>query len=384
MILNPNLKVPVTNPMTRVFDPGYLHRVYKKETPSNLVVVDTRPVSANFGQDCIGYFEENGKLVGIKPKHKTSADIGPGSYNPQIFDPTDKKIVIPKDTKRTTFLTSSAGLPGPSEYCYKEKDTRLGHRIWSDAHQSMETETPLSGELEHQNLVSSKKGKSAVFLSKTKRAIFQKKKFKVPDPTAHQYFEKPKEDPCEYDPMSRSQTERFPSPRCESPAPTRYTIPSSFGKGRGHEIKQDSDFYKKPPEITPAPGDYYQPTKLVKAKQSPVFRTTLPREPPIRSITPGPGAYNIEKTTRRKGKPTFSRADGRPSDSWTSTSLSDAPPPGAYNPRDNEWGTRGTTISTLTHSPFKPAEYHPLENRTLHSSLIKKSFNANYFNITCK
>lgn len=370
-------------------------------SPSNRI--DTRPASGMVGQRCDGYVQDqSGRLIRVAEAPRNSSFVGPGSYDPK--KPSSTHAIKMSTSARKTILWNASPNPGPCDYCHEPKSTKYLHSIVRITEQPA-PEPPLGGNLgptswgppppghvsrrQHPNVHPKKDMRTSQFQSKTSREIFPQK-YKSPGPVVHAKQRPPvefiaDEDDEEEDGEKKHAERLIFTPSC-APCCTTYTLPDEFGKGRGTTIARPMDeLYKAKPFIMPDCAQYAGEVICGPANKdvpSPSFRTRTQRFVDAKSDTPAPGDYEIGGDIRKDGKrQTIPVKRERRVEKWYDIPQRHTPAVGEYNPY-RPIRPKSGYISTIGHADQPiTQEDHPLAFRTQHSSLIKKSYNARYFNV---
>ena len=399
---------------------------YKKQKPT--FVSDNRPVSGMVGQSCQGFIQdENGELIRIVYDNNND-QIGPGSYNPIYQNQKHKLPIKIQDSSHQSFKDNTNRIPSPGKYIPFNDDKRLPHLIAYGTHHSKYTgDGPTIAHpswlpkqlidinnksdlkkfrLSHPSFDYHTQLSTFQFSSSTRRDLFPKR-FISPSPVLHAKQAPPVEfDPSYNSPVFADKTDRFKVIDQSTPSPTAYTISDSFGKGptkiisspnendslhkfTGSCFDNQSNYVKindkrNPYQPTPDSAMYAGPViKTVDTSHhSPQFEDKVDRFKKITSDTPPPAFYNVNRNPVIIA-PLQHKIRSRsslPSESWYKSNSSDAPPVGSYSPKFDKSSSKKGYISSIGRKSFESKEDCPLAFRTMHSSFLKKSYNANYMN----
>lgn len=409
-----------------------LKQLMAKYNKSKRSTIDTRPISGMVGQPCEGYVQdENGKLIRIAYA-ENNEQIGPGSYDLINHEQKSKLPIKIQDSSHQTFKETTNRVPSPGKYMPSDINTRIPHLIpRGTVSRSSQPKHVVEGPtithpswLPKSSLIIDAKGNTKnfrlshpnfdfrtqlstfQFSSNTHRNIFPSK-FLSPSPVLHAK----QAPPIEFDPNSNSpafadKTDRFKDKIQSTPSPTTYTISDSFGKAPTkiltslpdekdslHKITgscfDDYNSYVKvndknnPYQPAPDPTTYAGPViqSVDTTHNSPQFMDKIERFKKISSDTPPPAFYNVNQNTAIIApKHKIQNRSSLPSESWCNNYTSDNPPVGTYNPKFNKSLPKSGYISSIGRRDPKQKEDYPLAFRTTHSSLLKKSYNANYMN----
>lgn len=407
-----------------------LIKKYKK--PRSSFDVDTRPVSGMVGQKCEGFIQnENGGLIRIAYEKNNDEQIGPGSYDP-IYQ-SDKNIHSIRIQDKHNLQSKPDRTPSPGKYIPSYPNTRILHSIayssMPHTHQSKyEGEGPvithpswvpnhLTGATAKKNIKKLRLSHPSYqfrsdlstfqFSSNTRRNIFPKQ-FISPSPVLHAKQRPPVEfDPNFNSPVFADKTDRFKTSNLDTPSPAAYNISDTFGKAptkiltpQSQISKNDKDINKlsdgcfinqsnyikisdknHPYQPSPDPAMYAGPViqTIDASHHSPQFEDKIERFKILTSDTPSPTLYNTDKNANIAPQHKIRNRSSLPTDSWCTSS--DSPPVGSYNPKFERLPVKSGYISSIGRRSLDIKEDHPLAFRTMHSSLLKKSYNANYMNV---
>lgn len=388
-----------------MYDPDRMKRIqnildnHTKRKATSALNPDPRPPSAMVGQyNCEGYIPDNqGNLVRVIAEVTDDDWVGPGSYDPTMPTALTKNVKISNNSRRTDLCNYSVK-PGPCDYIKKPKDTKMHHRL----HYLSPPPTPpapLGGSLEHPDWVKYPPTSfpharypetqfngdihTPQFMSGTHRELFPIR-FITPSPTSHA----PQPQPPIYteedeNTVFKSKAERFEIKGPFTPASTTYTLPDDFGKSQTKLIKKPITIKKAPPPEYPEPTQY-APESIINPPNLKVkdyaFRTKTERFADPKFVTPSPVDYETEKDPPARNNWIHPKLP-RPGSEWDDIPTKYTPPAGQYE-TPVKWCQKDGYISTIGHNPYDIPEERPLAFRTQHSTLIRKSFNARYFEAT--
>jgi hypothetical protein len=363
---------------------------------------DIRPTSGMLGQSCQGFVPAEGtnRNVRICVRPLTPEDMGPGYYDP--FMPTSlrtaKLYSHPHDTDPGNYSVK----PGPADYPNKPHPTQLIHNLKPSAPPPV-PDPPLGGTLEHPSWlprppaplpqathpeVHFKTGiNTPNFVAGTRREIFPYK-FRAPSSVVHTAQKKFIADESEETSLPfKSRVDRFADRLSETPPPTAYTLPDKFGESQTKLIvlkpnrpKSRRVSKKVEPVHYPEPSIIHPPDA---SHQNTQFMTKRDRFEDASFRTPAPTEYTIDREIGRSARQTKIHKRSRLSKAqqWDYVPQQETPAVGQYD-GDRNWKGKAGYISTIGHRPYDAQEDRPLAFRTRHSSLVKKSFNARYQNLS--
>lgn len=236
------------------------------------------PISGNAGEDCLGYITDpEGRLFRLQKQYKTDADIGPGSYTPQLSKAKGRTIGVrnPEIDKKRTFSNR------PAFYSYEEKRTKILHYIPGIVQEDILHKKRKKTEMEEEeedndepqkerkanpkvlhpcfNLKTRPKKEKTEDEEKKEEKLLKKKEKEMKKREIMKYF--PTEDEYERNPTAQwaNQTGRnFPEAKpSEVPDPCAYTLPDTIGRGNGYKFRPRVKQARKTlSDITPSPNEY--------------------------------------------------------------------------------------------------------------------------------
>ena len=340
------------------------------------------------------------KVIEIENKEEIPSPV---VYNPN--NPLKKSIsyTIPKSIyKKNNLLNKN---PGPGQYNYIPKNSKILHTLIKE-NSSREKTPPLSGEISHEEWIKQPEIKipsnrfpmrnfhpesfSTQFLSKTDREIFNNNNNNnnIPGPTDYNYqlniiASKEKLDESSF--VFKSQSERFPEKKNLFPDPGSYNI-NNFNKINSKIIKPPNDVVSRKMEelrsydTLPDPGEYNPPiiNEIKNKKPTSNFKSNTIRNPNPNFQTPSPDSYDISRNISKKSIKISSKFN-QINKEWDNIPQKFNPSPTDYN--INFEKKKGGYISSLGHNDFIEKKLdHPLGFKTIHSSLLKPTYNSYYMN----
>ena len=361
--------------------------------------VDTRPASGMVGQKCSGYVEDaSGRLVMLQEDQVTEDYVGPGSYDPN-FPANGKSVKISNNVQRIGLLQPNQA-PAPGSYSPKAPDTRIQHLItsseplpdpkpWLSLNEEHKSWLPKDNTnvscLHHPRLQARNAMTTHQFVSTTTRELFPCN-YVSPGPVKYANQRPPLDfSDASPSPAFNDKIDRFKPLLTFGPSPATYNLPNEFGNAQTKVIQPPMKIKKKEYKQDPDPTTYAEPVIKVKQwkQKSPGFQSKMDRVLYNTNSNPAPDQYNINRkftdssNLRKIGKKCYT-----PGTCWYYLPSKEMPGVGSYSPERNSYPKSGY-ISTIGHRPlFGKAEDRPLEYRTTHSSLLKKSFNSHYMDIT--
>ena len=372
---------------------------------------------------CCGYLpQEDGSIIRVEVEERDSTP-GPGQYNPVYPSFLKQTFQYMKPTK-----TRSREKPTPSscDYTHQPKSTRLPHILHPT--DPYPTDPPyMSGELPHpdwlyQEPVNPPKNRFPKFdfhaehnttsqLCSTSTR-FSKFHFRTDNMTSQFYSSSNRTlfpdlqrvsklpSPDRYNPMKgmgsvekyeksssqfMSEFNRFPPSTTIAPSPDAYTLPEVFGTAQTTEFVEPNEKIEalsamlKHRDYTPEPLQYSP--EIIKTPDkintpSPFFKSKVPRYQEPSFLTPPSTKYNISRKSDTFAMDIRARTV-KPGDEWYETSIKDTPNCTSYNISRN-LDRKGGYISNTGHNVYESKPDYPLAFRSVHSSLIKPSYNIHY------
>jgi hypothetical protein len=356
---------------------------------------DIRPASGMVGQDCEGYVPDAGasRQIRVAVRRTIDEDIGPGSYDPEVPLLSHVPRLFPHD--RETDLANRSVKPGPVEHQRRPKSTKLIHNLIPSPPYPR-PEPPHDGDLTHPSWLRQppklvphathpetkfRPGiQTPQFLSESRRVLWCTR-FTAPSPVMHAW-----QQPFitgldnESSVPFKSRVDRFALPGPFPPPSTAYTISDLFGTSPTKGLHKLSTRKPREPAVTPDGTQYAAEiiTRPNPERHSPAFMHVIDRfaDGPFRS--PAATEYTIDRDiTAHTHKPAVHTREPFPAVEWDVLPQRQSPGVGSYDtptpPISHGY------ISQLGRTSHDVKEDRPLGFRTLHSSLIRRSYNMKYY-----
>ena len=268
---------------------------------------DPRPITGNVGQNCLGYLTlPSGKVVRIVRPVESGEQLGPGSYSPEKPDTFTKSVKISPNSKRFEWAKSQYTV-GPADHYQKQTKTRLPQKIglkqpskppeaWKSFNQGHTSwSVPSSKELPKRRFPMFKFDKAKANNSRPFASRQERNLFNIGDVNDLMY-------------------DTFPKP----------VKPNEEFAKQSPVFKSDIPRYSDPINPTPAPCTYNLPDTFGNGRKTGLEEmwTIHDGDPPF--STPGPGAYNPELPRRKVVDVTIGKRINRKVED-------DIPGPGAYD-----------------------------------------------------
>jgi hypothetical protein len=287
--------------------------------------------------------------------------------------------------------------PGPLEYPRRPKSTKLIHDLIPSAPYPR-PEAPHDGDLTHPSWLRQppkfvphathpdtkfKPGiETPQFLSESRRVLWCTR-FTAPSPVMHasqQPFVGGLDN--ESSVPFKSRIDRFALPGPFPPPSTAYTIPDLFGASQTKELRKPPTRRPRDPAVTPDGAQYAAQiiTRPNPARHSPAFMQDIDRfaDGPFRS--PAPTEYTVDRDiTAGTHKPAMHAREEFPAVEWDVIPQRQSPGVGSYVIPPAP--VKPAYVSRIGRSPPDLKEDRPLGFRTLHSSLIRRSYNMKYYRL---
>ena len=378
-----------------------LQKYVDKHMPPPDPIAEKGATGGMFSDSCRGFLPQpDGSVIRVEVQEDDSVP-GPGKYDPVYpsFLSKSFQYMKPSNNHRKEKPTPSA-----ADYTHLPKPTRLQHVLHPTDPYPVDPPY-MSGELPHpdwipkeEKVLPRNRFPSADFRTDNSTNAFYSSSNRTLFPDLQRLARLPS--PDRYNPMkgmgsvekyekSSSQFmsgfNRFPESTSVAPSPDTYTLPEVFGTAQTKEIVEPnqkievlSQMLKHrnygPDLLQYSPEIINKPAKL--DTESPFFKSKVPRDPEPGFLPPPSTKYNISRKNQTFAMDIRARTS-KPGDEWYITSIKDTPSCTAYNINRN-LEKKGGYISQTSHKPYETKPDYPLGFRSVHSSLIKPSFNIHY------
>ncbi|EAX98367.1 hypothetical protein TVAG_357360 [Trichomonas vaginalis G3] len=354
--------------------------------------------------NCTGFIPQpDGSIIRLDKKYPEGTP-GPGAYDPQ--KPSFLRETL-KYVKPTAEKKDDKGTPSSADYTHIPKETKIYHKLNPTDPYPLDP-TPLHGDLTHPDWTPKKSNQfpknrfpnhqfrtsneSNVFFSDVPRKLFSDPP-RVPAPDKYAVITDGIGDIQKLDKSSVpfvSGFERFKDPPSKSPSPDTYTLPDEFGNSRSMTMVQDNPKISKLSEVLrsldkrPDALEYSTPIiNKPNTKHGDSFflsKTERMSEPTF--LPPPSTKYDIDRHPHASNISIRSK-EHRHGGNWYDTSLGSSPSSTKYT-ISRDISNKGGYISTIGHRPYTYQPERPLAFRSLHSSLVKGSFNSHYRSMLVK
>lgn len=259
------------------------------------------PISGNCGEECLGYITDPaGRLYRLQKQYKTDADIGPGSYSPQMSKPKGRTIgVRHSEPEKKRILYPNR----PAFYNYEEKRTKILHYIpeilQEDILNKKRKRTALEEEEEdtdeepeiiripnpkvlhpcYNYKLHPKKEKTEEEKKKELKLLAKKEKEAQKHEILKLYPTKQDSEIPATAAWANQTGRTFPDIKPSFvPDPGAYTLPDTIGRGNGYKFRpRVKETPKKKIEISPAPNQY-DPYVVHKKEKDVSRNSTRPKD----------------------------------------------------------------------------------------------------------
>lgn len=361
-------------------------------------------------QQRCNYLDDRGRFVYVKENNNTEADIGPGSYNPEVSEKAvyqnSRKSMISSKYQSTDSnwvdVKLASSMPSPDQYDKDLPDTRLPVTIKGQYESKKQSNEVCDRLIDPPKINIDSKRPNSVFLSKVPRNLFegtyQPDNLSNPGPADYGNLYDPQEQKKLQSQEKRSRivkglafgskTVRFDKPAKSTPGPADYSVTLPPSRHEYSSMKATSQFigrsnpkgeiFANQPSPTPqniGPGSYDIENPKLKAQMSPAFQDGSSRLQFKDNGNPSPAEYDIKISDRNIDATMINTRYEKQGD-WIFQNVSCAPSPESYNiPR----GLSGPNYSFPKSKPPKKKKKEDLGPGSYEvntSSVIEHSFNA--------
>ena len=378
-----------------------LQKYVNKHMPPPDPIAEKGASGGMFPDSCCGFLPQaDGSVIRVEVEENDSVP-GPGKYDPVYPSFLSKSFQY---MKPSNYHKKEKPTPSAADYTHIPKPTRLAHLL--NPTDPYPVDPPyLSGDLAHPDwthkeskILPRNRFPSAEFRTDNSTGSFYSSSNRTLFPELQRLARLPS--PDRYNPVKgmgsiekfeksssqfMSEFNRFPPSVSVSPSPDTYTLPDVFGTAQTKEIVEPnqkieilSQMLKHrnygPYPLQYAPEIINKPAKL--DTESPPFKSKVPRYTEPGFLPPPSTKYNISRKNQTFAMDIRARTT-KPGDEWYETPIKDTPCCTAYNINRN-LEKKGGYISTTSHKTYQTTPDYPLGFRSVHSSLIKPSFNIHY------